>query len=59
LPDVLTEIADLADRGVREVTLLGQNVNAYRGGVGSSIGATSLMRSPAPQATALRSTSRR
>ena len=29
--DVLTEIADLADRGVREVTLLGQNVNAYRG----------------------------
>jgi tRNA-2-methylthio-N6-dimethylallyladenosine synthase len=31
--DVLTEIADLADRGVREVTLLGQNVNAYRGRV--------------------------
>lgn len=30
LPDVLTEIADLASRGVREVTLLGQNVNAYR-----------------------------
>src|SRR5512139_2717760 len=29
--DVLTEIADLADHGVREVTLLGQNVNAYRG----------------------------
>jgi tRNA-2-methylthio-N6-dimethylallyladenosine synthase len=29
--DVLTEVADLADRGVREVTLLGQNVNAYRG----------------------------
>jgi tRNA-2-methylthio-N6-dimethylallyladenosine synthase len=29
--DVLTEIADLADQGVREVTLLGQNVNAYRG----------------------------
>ena len=28
--DVLTEIADLADQGVREVTLLGQNVNAYR-----------------------------
>ncbi|MET0442267.1 MAG: tRNA (N6-isopentenyl adenosine(37)-C2)-methylthiotransferase MiaB [Casimicrobiaceae bacterium] len=38
LPDVLTEIADLADRGVREVTLLGQNVNAYRGSVSSSIG---------------------
>jgi tRNA-2-methylthio-N6-dimethylallyladenosine synthase len=31
--DVLTEIADLADQGVREVTLLGQNVNAYRGQV--------------------------
>jgi tRNA-2-methylthio-N6-dimethylallyladenosine synthase len=29
--DVLTEIADLADQGVMEVTLLGQNVNAYRG----------------------------
>ena len=29
--DVLTEIADLGDQGVREVTLLGQNVNAYRG----------------------------
>jgi tRNA-2-methylthio-N6-dimethylallyladenosine synthase len=29
--DVLVEIADLADQGVREVTLLGQNVNAYRG----------------------------
>src|SRR5512139_2561603 len=29
--DVLTEIADLADQGVTEVTLLGQNVNAYRG----------------------------
>jgi tRNA-2-methylthio-N6-dimethylallyladenosine synthase len=31
LADVLTEIAGLASRGVREVTLLGQNVNAYRG----------------------------
>ena len=29
--DVIAEIADLASRGVREVTLLGQNVNAYRG----------------------------
>ncbi len=28
--DVLTEIAGLAVEGVREVTLLGQNVNAYR-----------------------------
>jgi len=31
LDDVLTEIAGLADQGVREVTLLGQNVNAWRG----------------------------
>jgi len=29
--DVLTEAAELAQQGVREITLLGQNVNAYRG----------------------------
>jgi tRNA-2-methylthio-N6-dimethylallyladenosine synthase len=29
--DVLTEIAGLADQGTKEITLLGQNVNAYRG----------------------------
>ncbi len=42
LDDVLTEVADLADQGVREVTLLGQNVNAYRGsmGEGGDSGAT-------------------
>lgn len=34
LEDVLTEIAELAEQGVREVTLLGQNVNAYRIGSG-------------------------
>ena len=31
LQDVLVEIAHLADQGVREVNLLGQNVNAWRG----------------------------
>jgi tRNA-2-methylthio-N6-dimethylallyladenosine synthase len=32
--DVLTEVAELALAGVKEVTLLGQNVNAYRGNIG-------------------------
>ncbi len=31
LDDVLTEVVELAEQGVREVNLLGQNVNAYRG----------------------------
>tara|TARA_R110002049_G_scaffold140930_5_gene302331 strand:+ start:58793 stop:60097 length:1305 start_codon:yes stop_codon:yes gene_type:complete len=30
---VLDEARDLIDRGVREITLLGQNVNAYHGGM--------------------------
>ena len=29
--DVIAEVVSLADQGVREVTFLGQNVNAYRG----------------------------
>ena len=33
--DVLAEVAGLAGQGVREVTLLGQNVNAYRGRMGA------------------------
>ena len=32
--DVLAEVAGLAEQGVKEVTLLGQNVNAYRGRMG-------------------------
>ena len=32
--DVLAEVAGLAAQGVKEVTLLGQNVNAYRGRMG-------------------------
>ena len=31
LDDILAEIAALTEQGVKEVTLLGQNVNAYRG----------------------------
>ena len=36
LDDVLAEVAGLAAQGVKEVTLLGQNVNAYRGRMGST-----------------------
>ncbi|QSX39921.1 tRNA (N6-isopentenyl adenosine(37)-C2)-methylthiotransferase MiaB [Shewanella cyperi] len=31
MDDIILEIAQLAEQGVREVNLLGQNVNAYRG----------------------------
>ncbi|HET7524877.1 MAG TPA: tRNA (N6-isopentenyl adenosine(37)-C2)-methylthiotransferase MiaB [Burkholderiaceae bacterium] len=33
--DVMAEVAGLTEQGVREITLLGQNVNAYRGAMGS------------------------
>ncbi len=36
LDDVLVEVAGLADQGVKEITLLGQNVNAYRGAMGDT-----------------------
>jgi tRNA-2-methylthio-N6-dimethylallyladenosine synthase len=36
LDDVLAEIATLEAQGVREVTLLGQNVNAYQGTIADS-----------------------
>jgi tRNA-2-methylthio-N6-dimethylallyladenosine synthase len=35
LDDVMTEVAGLVGQGVKEITLLGQNVNAYRGSMGS------------------------
>ena len=35
--DVIAEVAGLAERGVREVTLLGQNVNAYRGAAAAGV----------------------
>ena len=34
--DVLVEVATLAEQGVKEVNLLGQNVNAYRGRMGDT-----------------------
>jgi tRNA-2-methylthio-N6-dimethylallyladenosine synthase len=34
--DVLTEVAGLAAQGVKEITLLGQNVNGYRGRMGNT-----------------------
>lgn len=36
--DVLAEIAGLTSQGVKEITLLGQNVNAYRGVMGGNLG---------------------
>jgi tRNA-2-methylthio-N6-dimethylallyladenosine synthase len=36
LDDVLVEVAGLAGQGVKEITLLGQNVNAYRGTMGGT-----------------------
>jgi tRNA-2-methylthio-N6-dimethylallyladenosine synthase len=35
LDDVMAEVAGLVEQGVKEITLLGQNVNAYRGSMGS------------------------
>ncbi|MDR2093722.1 MAG: tRNA (N6-isopentenyl adenosine(37)-C2)-methylthiotransferase MiaB [Azoarcus sp.] len=40
LDDVLAEVAALAAQGVREVTLLGQNVNAWRGEMEKDCGET-------------------
>ncbi|HUL67293.1 MAG TPA: radical SAM protein, partial [Burkholderiaceae bacterium] len=45
LDDVLIEVADLADQGVREINLLGQNVNAYAGAMsdGASVDLATLI----------------
>jgi tRNA-2-methylthio-N6-dimethylallyladenosine synthase len=40
LEDVLAEVAELASKGVREITLLGQNVNAYLGPVSGMVSDT-------------------
>ena len=44
-PKILSEIARLADAGAREFTLIGQNVNAFRGsdGQGGSVGLAELL----------------
>ncbi len=38
LDDVMAEVAGLVEQGVKEITLLGQNVNAYRGPMGRARG---------------------
>ncbi len=48
---VLAEVADLRDRGYREVTLLGQNVNSYRSG---DVGFPGLLRLVAAEAPGMR-----
>ena len=40
LEDILTEVAELTAQGVKEVTLLGQNVNAYRAPLGETAAGT-------------------
>jgi tRNA-2-methylthio-N6-dimethylallyladenosine synthase len=42
LDDVLAEVSSLLDQGVREITLLGQNVNAYRGAMAGDGGTCDL-----------------
>jgi tRNA-2-methylthio-N6-dimethylallyladenosine synthase len=48
LEDVLTEVAELALAGVKEITLLGQNVNAYRGKIGRGARVAAVMPGDAP-----------
>jgi tRNA-2-methylthio-N6-dimethylallyladenosine synthase len=63
--DVLTEVAGLAAQGVKEIMLLGQNVNAYRGAMETARSPTSRCcsntwpRSPASSACASSPATRR
>ena len=49
---ILREVRDLRDRGFKEVTLLGQNVNSYKSG--SGVGFSSLLRLVAEEAPQMR-----
>lgn len=42
--DILDEVRDLADQGVREITLIGQNVNSYGVGVAGEMNFAGLLR---------------
>jgi tRNA-2-methylthio-N6-dimethylallyladenosine synthase len=46
LEDILVDVAELAAQGVKEVTLLGQNVNAYRGRLPDSEAAVRIASAP-------------
>ena len=50
LDDVLAEVEHLARAGVREITFLGQNVNAYRGATGAAAAVAGALSSGPPHA---------
>ena len=50
LADVIAEVRNLIAQGVREITLLGQNVNAYRGALSTAGGGSGGSEGPADQA---------